>query len=313
MPKTISIDESAPRVPVTFPSTEVELELSNEKNTSAKLQALYERLESARNREAVRTLVVAASSHAVDLAFLRLFPAVEFLQVYGLRLMSLEGVEQLRTKLIVDVDTGKNKRRSLAALARSRAIKVVLHHAQPGDFEPVSRAPALEDLELTGATELPTDERWASPVRSLGLHGSSFTELAELARIPKLRELLIARCSKLERITGDNRNVEWLLIDSCPKLDPASLGSFGNLRVFTASRCRVTFGALGELRSLEELMLEGCKLDPNEDPAPLRQLVRLKKVALSGVRDKRIAELSTLLPRATFSAGDVEYRGGQRI
>lgn len=313
MPKTIRIDEAAPRAPAQFPSTEVELEFSNEKNAPPKLPELYERLGSARNREAVRTLVVAASSHAVDLAFLKWFPSVEFLQIYGLRLVSLDGVEQLRTKLVVDVDTGKNRRRSLAALARSQAIKLVLHRAQPGDFEPVARAPALEELAVTGASGLPTNKRWASSVRSLDLHGGSFVELNDLARIPKLRELLIARCGKLERINGDNRNVEWLLIDSCPKLDPASLSTFGNLRVFTASRCRVTFGAVGELRSLEELMLEGCQLDPKEDPAPLRQLPRLKRVALSGVRERRLSELSTLIPHATLSAGDVEYRGGRRV
>jgi hypothetical protein len=305
----ITINEASRRLPTKLSGGDIEIELSNDDHENVDVDKLYERLRSIEGREAVRTLVIAATSHLTDLRVLELFAGIEFLQIHGLRLQSLEGIQHLGNEVVVEMDTGQNKRRKIDALAESRVAKMTLHRAVETDFQTLARAKHLEELAVTRAPGVPTRSRWVSPLRTLALHAGTFSELRDLSQIPELRDLLLAGCAKLERITGANEGIDSLILSSCKKLVPSSLTSMSRLRVLAASRCRISVRTLTELEFLEDLTLDDCAIDSDVPLVALARLARLKRIAVSGMR-KQVLELSAAIPRVLVLSDGVEYLGG---
>jgi hypothetical protein len=67
------------------------------------------------------------------------------------------------------------------------------------------------------------------PIETLSLFGGTLGELADTRHVGRLRKLTLYNCRRLERFSGDNGNVTWMVIQRCAKLDLRTIATFRSL------------------------------------------------------------------------------------
>lgn len=259
----------------------------------------------------IRSLVVRPSSRLRRLRFLGALPALETLQLHGLALESLDGLADFRRGRMLEVDTGRNRRRDLARLPEAAIAKLVLRWARPDDLDAIGGSRSIRELVLSGCPRLPL-ERWGQvPIEMLSLHGGTIDLLADAGRVGPLRSLSLRGCTKLERFAGDNGNVTWMVVQVCKRLDVRSIASFGGLEflriVGLGSPAPLSaFASLGRLR---RLALRECAVAV--DVADLAGMTSLEELEIATLDRAGAEQLSRANPALLVRTRRAAYRGGR--
>lgn len=287
------------------------LVLGNETGQPVDEAALGERLAGIDGVERVRSLVVGADSRVRNLEFLAALPHLATVDVYGLRLESLAGLPRDSGWDFVKVDTGRNRKRSLAALAGTPIQRLSVRWGNEHDLAAVGGATGVVDLELRTWPELPLAELRDLPLEFLALVSGRLEELAGTGAVPSLRELRLVDCRSVRRLTGDNRNLTRLVIRSCNQLDLATVASCPDLTTvdISAQRQPVQLGVFQGLARLRQLSIDDSRVEV--DVADLkRSAPRLVEIAVSGLRASGLRELSLANRGVTVTNGLAAFRDG---
>lgn len=225
----LEIEESQAPSLSRIPSGADTLELINRTGTEVEESVLGTELARVPGIERIRSLTLTPSSRVKNLRFLESLPWLENLQLNGLRLQTLEGIEGFRNGRFINLDTGRNRSRDIAKIAEARISRLMLEWARPEDLEAIGGSTTITELSLSNCPPLALDRWQRVPIETLGLFGGTIEELADTRHIASLRKLTLYNCGKLERFSGDNGNVTWMVIQRCKKLDLRTISTFRGL------------------------------------------------------------------------------------
>src|SRR5262249_2729428 len=129
--------------------------------------------------------------------------------------------------------------------------------------EAIGANSAIRDLVLVGAPDSPIPNLSRTILESLDLGGGGAVEFGDTATIPPLRKIFLTNLKKLERFTGDNGNLTWMVIQKCPKFDSASIATAPNLESLNvvAIKNQIRLGDFARLARLRSLSLQRCHVE----------------------------------------------------
>lgn len=272
---------------------------------------MAEHLASIPGIEAITSVVVASSSRLRDLAIVRGLPRLLNIQVNGAHIQSLDGLAWFRNGRYLNIDTGKNRRRTIAGIGDAPITKLSLQYAKAQDFEAIAESSTLSHLEL-GASPQPPFERWEHvPVSALVFSNGSFQEITDTAILATLKKLVLTRCRRLEELTGDNSNVTWLVIQGCRRLRLHTVATFPNLEslFIVGDQSKVALSHLGQMARLATLSFENCKVTI-DIPELGASMPRLASLHIAGLGEDQALHLSRANPEISVSNGTHVYRNG---
>ena len=261
--------------------------------------------------EAITSLVVQPSSRVTDVRFLDAFPALETLELYGLRLRTLDGLDAFVRGRYLKVDTGRNAGRDLSRLAAAPITRLWLNWANAGDLPAVAASTTLRELTIANCPALGF-EGWGSvPLESMTLAAGEVGELADTARVPTLRRLILDHCGAFTRFAGDNGGIRWMVIQGCDRLDLETVSTCANLEFLTVVGIKrpvqlSSFASLARVRRLSLLecnaVVEATELAPG-----------LEELAITGLSGDAAAGLSSANPDVAVSNGVSSYLNGEQV
>lgn len=240
----LAIEESQAASLSRIPSGIDTVELVNRTGTEVEEDVLGTELARVSGVERIRSLTVTPSSRVKNLRFLESLPWLQNLQVNGLRLQTLEGLEKLGNGRLLNLDTGRNRRRDAAKIAEARISRLMLEWARPEDLDAIAGSTTITELSLSSCPPLALDRWQGVPIETLSLFGGTITELAGTRHVASLRKLTLYNCSHLERFSGDNGNVTWMVIQRCKNLDLRTISTFRNLEFLAVPK-------LGKAQAIE--------------------------------------------------------------
>jgi hypothetical protein len=261
--------------------------------------------------EEIASLVVQPSSRVTDVRFLDAFPALETLELYGLRLRTLDGLDAFAHGRYLKVDTGRNAGRDISRLAEAPITRLWLNWARAGDLPAVAASTTLRELTIANCPPLAL-ERWASvPLESMTLAAGEVEELADTAGVPALRRLILDHCRAFTRFAGDNGGLQWMVIQHCDRLDLETVRTCANLEFLTVVGIErpvrlSSFAPLPRLRRLS--LLDGTAVVDATALAP-----DLEELTISGLTADAAAGLSSANPGVVVSDGRVSYVNGDQV
>jgi hypothetical protein len=287
------------------------LVLRNEREVDADGEQMAEWFSSLPRIDKIENLILESTSRLRDVRVVKGLPGLANLQVNGLRIRSLDGLEQFCNGRYINIDTDRNKRRSIAGISQAPIKKLTLQYAKEEDFDAISASATIRHLELGGSPN-PPFQKWRDvPIEILGLSKGAFKELACTSDIASLESMTLIGCRRLERITGENDTVRWLVVSSCAKLDLGCVTTFRGLRdlFIVANRRSCTLSSFAHLSHLKILSLEACdiKIDTDELNSAMPSLEQLH---ILGLNDRKALQLSRLNPNIAISTGREVYRKG---
>jgi hypothetical protein len=267
--------------------------LANRSGADVDAARLRERLRRLAGAEAVTSLVVQPSSRVTDVRFLDAFAALESLELYGLRLGTLDGLDAFARGRYLKLDTGRNRARDIARLGEAPLARLWLGWANAGDLPAVAGCTTLRELTIARCPQLRLDDWRELPLESLALAAGGFGELADSALIPTLRRLNLNDCADFERFAGDNGGIEWMVVQHCDRLDFATLATCPNLEYLTVVGIKreLPLSSFASLPRLRALSLQDCnvKLDVLDMTA---SSPRLEELLITGLPAAAAARLS---------------------
>jgi Leucine-rich repeat (LRR) protein len=288
--------------------------LSNSEEKPVNGPALARRLASIRGINRIRTLRVDRSSRVTDLDFLHVMPNLQRLFIYGRRLETLEGLESVINLQFVEIDTGRNSKRSLEAIRGAQITKLSLWWATPTDTDAVAGSTSLRELELTGCRELSPPSLREVPLEHLRLERAKMTELANLSAIRRLESLFILNCSELRRFQGDNSGIKTVVVEACNRIEVASIRTFGDVETLhlVSIKHEIPLAALGKLDKLRSLSIQDSRLKVDVKDLTAR-LPQLEELWADTLRKHQLIELSEANPTVVIQNGAYAFRNGHSI
>jgi hypothetical protein len=264
--------------------------------------------------EGIKSLIVQPSSMVKNLIFMQKMPALETLQLYGLRLRSLDGLESCRHGRFIKIDTGRNQSRKIDKIAETQITGLSLHWGNPADLETIGRSLTIRELTLSNCPRLSLD-RWRNvPIETMSLVGGVLDELAHTAHIGTLSKLILVDCRKLERFEGNNGNVTWMVIQTCNRLDLRTIATFWSIEFVTivGIKNKLSLSAFARLGQLRILALQECNVQV--DVLDLKSsATNLEKLLITGLRKAQANVLSRANHDVLVSNGVWSYKNGSLI
>jgi hypothetical protein len=263
--------------------------------------------------EGVKSLVVEVSSMVKNLIFLEALTGLETLRLYGLQLLTLEGLEWFRRGWFIDIETGKNRKRDITKVAETSITKLCLHWAKTEDLEAIGRSATIRELMLSNCPNLSL-ERWRSvPMDAMQLFGGTIDELADTAHLASLRSLTFFGCRRLAKFSGDNSNVTWMVVQHCNVLDYRTLTTFQNLEHLTVVSIKPQF-PLSVFAGLERLKSLSLLRKVEIDTMDLKSMApTLERLMVTGLKKDVAVELSKANSGVQISNGVWSYRNGKLV
>jgi len=264
--------------------------------------------------ERVKSLVVEPSSMVKNLIFLEALTGLETLQLNGLRLLTLEGLECFHRGRFISIDTGKNRKRDITKVAETRITKLSLHWAKPEDLEVIGRSSTIRELMLSHCPNLSLAGWRTVPMDTISLFDGAIDELADTADLASLRKLTFFACRRLARFSGDNSNVTWMVVQRCNVLDYRTLTTFQELEnlAVVSIKPQLSLSVFAGLARLKSLSLQHCKVEI--DTMDLKSLATtLEKLMVTGLKRDVALELSKANSGVQVSDGVWSYRNGRLI
>lgn len=262
--------------------------------------------------EKIKSLVVEASSMVKNLIFLEALPRLETLQLNGLQLLTLDGLEWFRRGRFIKIDTGKNRKRDITKVAETSITKLSLHSTKTEDLEVIGRSSTIQELMLSNCPSLSL-ERWRSvPMVTMSLFDGAIDELTDTAHVASLRKLTFFGCRRLAKFAGDNGNITWMVVQRCNVLDFRTITTFQNLEhlAVVSIKPQLPLSAFAGLERLQSLSLQQCKVQI--DTMDLKSTATaLEKLIIAGLKKDVAAELSKANNGVQVSDGVWSYRNGR--
>jgi hypothetical protein len=288
------------------------LSLSNKTGTEIEESALADLLAQVAGRERIKSLRIRASSKVKNLLFLKALPSLETILVNGLQLQSLDGLEWFHGRFI-EIDTDRNRKRTIDKIAETPITRLSLHWAHPGDLEAIGRSTTIRELDLSNCPKLALD-RWQNvPLEALCLWSGAIDQLADSAQIG-VQQLTLFGCRHFERFEGDNSTITWGVIQNCNRLDWQTIRTLRRLASLNVTGSKIdlplsAFAGLGELRNLS---LRECKVQL--DVLDLKSTAtQLEKLYMTGLKNEQVVELSRANSGVLVSNGRWSYKDGAPV
>jgi len=303
-------DESTSKLPpVTAEGASVVLK--NSTGDAVDAQRLEARIAATRGVERVTRLHVHPSSQISNLGFLRALPSVESLNVEGLQLQTLDGIDGFRRGRSLRIDTGRNKSRELVALASRSLEKLDLAYSKPSDLISVARMRGLRELMIGNCPPLEMSMLAALPLEVLQLFGGTLEVLADTSSIPTLRQLTLFGCNKISRFEGNNCAVTWMVVQRCPSVDWRTITTFSALEHLTiVSGKNIRLAHFAGMPALKNLSFQNCKFEP--EPLNLKdKAAGLEEIFVSSLKGEVAAALSAANPGVLISTNKGSFRDGR--
>lgn len=116
-------------------------------------------------------------------------------------------------------------------------------------MDDIAECLTLNDLDLFRSKDLEFSKWNRVPLESLGLKQGKFKELGNTADIIRLKDIRVLGCRSLERFTGDNSRITWMLIDNCKKLDLQTIQTFQSIEtlIVNGNPSEIGLTEIGEL------------------------------------------------------------------
>jgi hypothetical protein len=303
-------DESAARFsPITVEGASVVLK--NSAGDAVDAQRLAERIAVTRGVEKVTKLHVHPSSHVCNLGFLRALPALESLNVEGLQLQTLDGIDGFRRGRFLRIDTGRNRTRELSALASLSLTKLDLAWSRASDLLSVARMRALRELMLGNCPPFEMSTLATLSLEVLQLFGGKLEVLADTSSIPTLRQLTLFGCNKISRFEGNNRDVTWMVVQRCPSVDWSTIATFSGLEHLTiVSGKNILLAHFAGLPALKSLSFQNCKFEPESFNLKFKA-PGLEEIFVSSLKGEAATALSAANRGVLISTNKGSFRNGR--
>jgi hypothetical protein len=262
--------------------------------------------------ERIKSLVIRWSSKVTNIKFIKSLSGLVKLDLNGLHLLSLDGIEWFKHGQTICIDTGKNRKRNIVKIANTQITNLFLCFSGSDDIDVISRCMTIKALMLSNFPLLPFDKWKHLPVENMELWGGSIKELSNSAFIDSLKSLSIYGCRKLERFVGDNSHITLIFIQVCNRLDMRTINTFKNIEylVINTIKTEMPFSSFIELNHLKNLTLIHCKV--KFDTYNLKSTsTDLEEIWIQGVINKKEAViLSKANPGVLVRNGVWAYKDG---
>lgn len=290
------------------------LALSNDAGKEIDNMSLRDDLASISGIKNIKLLIIEYNSMIKDLSILQAMLALETLQLYGLQLLDLDGLENFRHGRYIEINTDRNKRRNIKKIAETKITKLSLQYGNPGDLDAIGGCLALEELILTRCPKLQLDQWQNVPLESMSLSGGNLVMLDNTSCISTLDSVFLFGCRKLERFDGDNSNVTRLVIQSCNLLDFRTIATFSNLETVdvTGIKNELLLSAFSDLSQIRFLDLHDCKvcLDVMDIKSSAK---KLEEISIYKIKKDKAVELSNANPDVVVTNGTLSYKNGDQV
>jgi Leucine-rich repeat (LRR) protein len=269
-------------------------------------------LEPQRLRQEVTSLVIDTTSQQQSLAISALFPNLEYVEVRGPRVQSIEdllGSLNLRT---LRVATDMLSKRSLAPLPKMKLRQLEIENAQRQDIPFIGSASTVKRLDLAN---------W--PNKDLaGLESLSLENLtARRGAIESFRGInckslsvvFCLNCRSLVDMSG--LKVPAMDVEACKKVNDATFGSVEGL-VSLHLRLHHPIDDLSfveKCKTLEELFISDTPVNAT-DVGPIVRSPSLKRISIHGqVRDETVQQMSAGNNKLLVTTHNACYYQGKKI
>lgn len=238
-------------------------EFSNDLLQSVNFDELINHLCKIKGLNQIQSLIIGHSSQLKNLKVIRAFPNLRYVSVYGLELLTLDGLEWFKHGEYMEINTGTHHKRRITQISSAPLKRLVLYCSRSEDIVDISQCISLTSLDLFLTKEIDFS-RWSLiPLDSLGIMRGKFKQLGNTMEITTLRRMRILGCRKLEEFIGDNSGVTWMIIEGCKELDLRSVRTFHNIEslIVNGSKKHFSISEIGELNKLKSLWLDNCNME----------------------------------------------------
>lgn len=246
-------------------------------------QALCDYISKLEGVDSINDLAIGWRSQLSNVQIVKAFPGLKYLQIYGEKIKSLEGLKWFNGEYIC-IDTGKNRKRNIDDIAQTPVQRAVIRYAQPADFVSIGKSLSLRELTIHG-NPAPDFAEWKNvPLTYLKMQGK-FEELRDIGHLKSLDNLYIVASRKFERFAGENPTPRIVTVFSCRQFDTRSLAALQGVEYATINSCarEITIDDIPEHPTIRMLRMLSCKVlaDANDIK---KKMPKLEKVITDKVR-----------------------------
>ncbi len=238
-------------------------ELTNRLGRTVDAEELIEHLQQIEGIDRIQTLTIHFNSSLSDLRVLRALPNLKSLFVYGYQIKTLDGIERFEKGEYININTDRNRRRDISLLSQSKVNKVEISVGRMEDLSAVAGCESLKWMEIYHSMEPDFAEWKKMNVETVSFKSCKFKELGDISIVERVNDLSVQGCRNLERFTGDNSNIQRLLVSGCNKLDLRTLSTFQGVEFLTVNSCKkpMNLTELGELKHVKRMSFLLCNVE----------------------------------------------------
>lgn len=311
MARQAFLDESRPEACVIEPET-TQVHFQNPGRRAVQVRALMAALEPQRMRQEVTTLVIDTTSQQQNLAVSALFPNLEYVEIRGPRVQSIEdllGTQNLRT---LRVATDLLSKRSLAPLAKLKLRQLEIENAQPQDIAHIGAASTVKRLDLANWPNKDLAGIESLALQNLTVRRGALESLKGV-NCQSLSVVFCLNCRSLVDVGG--LKVPAMDVEACKKVNDATFGAIEGL-VSLHLRLHHPIDDLSfveKCKTLEELFISDTPVNAT-DVGPIVRSQSLKRLSIHGqVRDDLIQQMSAGNSKLLVTTHNACYYQGKKI
>lgn len=237
MSEELEIDETNYKEIISIDESCDSLKISNEAELVMDEQSFIEYWRTVEGTEHIESLTINYNSSLKDVRLLSAFPNVKYLILYSRRLTSLEGIEWFAKGEYINIQTYKNRRRSITLLPQSQVDRINIDVERPEDLSAIAECRHLTALGLAKSMQLDLTTWSKVPLDTITFRRGKFKDLGETASITSLNDIRVLGCRSLERFVGDNSRITRLIAVNCKKLDLRTISTFEGIEVLIVNSC----------------------------------------------------------------------------
>ncbi|RXZ81562.1 hypothetical protein EBB07_14675 [Paenibacillaceae bacterium] len=237
--------------------------IGNEHGLVVDEQAFIEHWRLVKGTEHIECLTIDYNSTLKNLNVIRFFPNIKILNLYGKKLLSVEGIECFQQGEFININTDGNRRRSLVGLCQASVKRITLVVEREDDLSALNECENLTKLELFRSPELDLVEWSRVPLKLIAFKRCRFKELGNTAAISTLKDIRVLGCRNLERFTADHSRITYIIIDNCKNLDLRTLNTFKGIEAIIVNSCPLEMNLIeiGKLEKVKHITFIRCNVE----------------------------------------------------
>jgi hypothetical protein len=311
MARQAFLDESRPEACIIEPET-TQVHFQNPGRRAVQVRMLMSAIEPQRMRLNVTSLVIDSTSQQQSLALSALFPNLEYVEIRGPRVQSIEdllGANNLRTLRIA---TDLSSRRSLAPLPQMKLRQLEIENAQPQDVPFIGTASTVKRLDLANWPNKDLSGLESLALENLTVRRGALESLKGVSS-QSLSVVFCLNCRSLVDMSG--LHVPAIDVESCKKVNDAT---FGDVEGLVSLHLRLhhpieDLSFVERCKTLEELFLSDTPVNAT-DVGPIVRSASLKRLSIHGaVRDDLVQQMSAGNQKLLVTTHNACYYRGKKI